>query len=122
MEFLTTFTPAFLANLAANFAGYLLSGTGKGDSEENSRNRLGGGIQAVCGCRDLRGGSGNQRRCAYLNRLLDRCDPLDPAAIDHTCFRDGNEARLVPGIGCLYHLISGGAGEGTGSVEWEQSA
>lgn len=32
---------------------------------------------------------------AYLNRLLDRCDPLDLAAVDDTCFRDGNEARMV---------------------------
>ena len=32
---------------------------------------------------------------AYLNRLMDRCDPLDLALVDDTCFRDGNEARMV---------------------------
>jgi formylglycine-generating enzyme required for sulfatase activity len=32
---------------------------------------------------------------AYLNRLMDRCDPLDLAAVDETVFRDGSEARMV---------------------------
>ncbi|MFP4586390.1 MAG: NACHT domain-containing protein, partial [Desulfococcaceae bacterium] len=31
---------------------------------------------------------------AYLIRLLNRCDPLDLAAVDETCSRDGREVRV----------------------------